>query len=152
MASASVPQTHPLHEIDNAYYTDGGVFASNPALIAYSEAKAKFPDEEIVLVSLGTGIPIYAPETGKPNDDIKWWLSNIFKIFLDGREESVHNALTKIASQPANKLKYFRFDCEVKGKQGTETEREVLNKARQIMRDELNKRAAEVEQMITALK
>ena len=151
MASSSVPQTHPLHKIDGSYYTDGGVFASNPALIAYSEAKARWSDEEIVLVSLGTGIPKYEA-TGTPNDDIRWWLRNIFKIFLDGQEESVDNALTKIASQPANKLKYFRFDCEVEGKKGAETDIDVLKKACAIMRNELNTQAAKVAKMIAALK
>lgn len=150
MASSSVPQTHPLHKIDGSYYTDGGVFASNPALIAYSEAKTRWSDEEIVLVSLGTGIPKYE-DTGTPNDDIRWWLKNIFKIFLDGQEESVDNALTKIASQPANKLKYFRFDCEVEGKKGAETDIDVLKKACEIMRNELNTQAAKVAKMIAAL-
>lgn len=151
MASSSVPQTHPLHEINGSYYTDGGVFASNPALVAYSEAKARWGDEELVLVSLGTGIPKVEPEVGKPGDDISWWLKNIFKIFLDGQEESVDNALTNIANNSSNKLTYFRFDCEVEGKKGAETDLEVLEKAREIMRAELTDRAAEFNRMITEL-
>lgn len=151
MASSSVPQTHPLHKIAGSYYTDGGVFASNPALVAYAEAKARWAGEDLVLVSLGTGIPKYPQETGEPDDNLYWWLRNIFKFFLDGQEESVDKALTIIASQPANKLSYFRFDCEVEGKRGAETNLDVLNKAREIMRDELNRQAAKVDRAIAAL-
>lgn len=152
MASSSVPQTHPLHEINGSYYTDGGVFASNPASIAYSEAKARWGDEDVVLVSLGTGIPKVEAATGKPDDDIGWWLKNVFKIFLDGQEESVDNALTNIANNPSNKLTYFRFDCEVEGKRGAETDLEVLENAREIMRTELNNQAAKVNSAIAALR
>ncbi|MEM6614744.1 MAG: patatin-like phospholipase family protein [Cyanobacteria bacterium P01_C01_bin.72] len=152
MASSSVPKTHPLHEINGSYFTDGGVFASSPALLAYSEAKARWGDEELVLVSLGTGIPKVVPETGKPDDNISWWLKNIFKIFLDGQEESVDNALTNIANNPSNKLTYFRFDCEVEGKKGAETEVKVLEKASEIMRTELSNRAADFSQMINKLR
>ena len=151
MASSSVPQTHPLHEIDGNYFTDGGVFASNPALVAYSQARARWGDEDLVLVSLGTGIPKVKSETGKPEDDIGWWLKNIFKIFLDGQEESVDNALENIASNPNNKLAYFRFDCEVEGKKGAETDLEVLETARQTMQAELAKQATKFENAIAAL-
>ncbi|GFQ95251.1 patatin-like phospholipase [Trichonephila clavata] len=34
---------------------DGGVFANNPAACAYANSKKLFPNEEIVLVSIGTG-------------------------------------------------------------------------------------------------
>ncbi|MCM1002675.1 patatin-like phospholipase family protein, partial [Wolbachia pipientis] len=34
---------------------DGGVFANNPAACAYADGKKLFPNEEIVLVSIGTG-------------------------------------------------------------------------------------------------
>ena len=151
MASSSVPKTHPLHEINGSYYTDGGIFASNPALVAYSEAKARWGNEDIVLVSLGTGIPKVKAETGKPSDDIGWWLKNVFKIFLDGQEESVDNALNNIASNPSNKLTYFRFDCEVEGKKGAETNLEVLEKARKIMRTELSNQATKLNSAIAAL-
>lgn len=34
---------------------DGGVFTNNPAACAYANSKKLFPNEEIVLVSIGTG-------------------------------------------------------------------------------------------------
>lgn len=153
IASCSAPQTHHKYKIEtnNSDYTDGGVFAGNPALIAYSEAKAEWGDEDMVLISLGTGIPKYKTESTS-GDDIKWWIKNIFKIILDGQEESTHNALTQIASNPKNKLQYFRFNCDVEDKKADEIDRNVLEKAREIMRTELKNESATFEKMISALK
>lgn len=152
MASSSAPQTHPQYKINDSLYTDGGVFAGNPALIAYSEAKAKWGDEDMVLVSLGTGITTYKTESNPPGDDIKWWIKNIFKIILDGQEESTHNALTKIASKPENKLQYFRFNCDVEDKKADEIDRDVLEKACATMQTKLNSQSATFEKMISALR
>lgn len=152
LASSSVPQTHPLYKIGDSYYTDGGVFASNPAMYAYSEARAKWGDEELVLVSLGTGVTKVDNQSTKPDDDLSWWLGNIFKIFLDGQEESTHEALMQIASNKANKLQYFRFNVDLEAKKvGDETNVEVLNKVRQLMKDELTRRSAEFNRMIGTL-
>ncbi|MGH2318831.1 patatin-like phospholipase family protein [Planococcus sp. SE5232] len=41
---------------ENFFFVDGGMFANNPAMYAYAEAKTLFPDEkDFLLVSLGTG-------------------------------------------------------------------------------------------------
>ena len=37
------------------YLVDGGIFVNNPCVSAYAEAKLQFPDEDILVVSLGTG-------------------------------------------------------------------------------------------------
>ncbi len=34
---------------------DGGVFANNPAACAYASGKRLFPNDDIVLLSIGTG-------------------------------------------------------------------------------------------------
>ena len=141
MASSSAPTSHPLYPIGESYYTDGGVFAANPALFALADAMSLFPSEELVLVSLGTGIPkadnsLSASE--KPEDDVRWWLENIFNIFLDGQIESADKALTQIANR-ANKLNYFRFDVNLQQeKKADEIELDVLNEAANLMKNELN--------------
>lgn len=44
-------------EIDDIRYVDGGLLANNPAMVAISEAKKRFPDRRIgSLYSLGTGV------------------------------------------------------------------------------------------------
>ena len=141
MASSSAPTSHPLYPIGESYYTDGGVFAANPALFALADAMSLFPGEELVLVSLGTGIPeaqnsLSASEN--PEDDIRWWLENIFNIFLDGQIESADQTVTQIANQ-ANWLNYFRFDVNLQqDKRADEIELDVLNEAANLMKNELN--------------
>lgn len=48
---------------------DGGVFANNPAMCAYAEAKRLWPDEEITVISIGTGENLI----GYPFEKIKNW-------------------------------------------------------------------------------
>ncbi len=152
MASSSAPTTHPLYLIDDTYYTDGGVFAANPAVFALADGMSKWPGEELVLVSLGTGIQKTRSTPGQPEDDIKWWAKNIFNIFLDGQNESAHEAIIQIANQ-ANWLNYFRFDVPLeKPKKADETKLEVLNEARALMSEALKDgQRTEFKKMISLL-
>ncbi len=77
---------------------DGAVFANNPALCAYAEARRKYPDSDrILVVSLGTG-----ELTRKiPYDDAKdWglasWALPIMNIVFDGVSDAVDYQLDHI--------------------------------------------------------
>ncbi len=113
---------------------------------------SKWSGEELVLVSLGTGIQKTTSTPGRPEDDIKWWAKNIFNIFLDGQNESAHEAVIQIANE-ANWLNYFRFDVPLeKPKKADETKLEVLNEARALMSEALrNGQSTEFKRMISLL-
>lgn len=49
-----IPKHLKINQIDRVL-VDGGVFANNPAACAYANSKKLFPNEEIILVSIGTG-------------------------------------------------------------------------------------------------
>ncbi|BFD48245.1 MAG: patatin-like phospholipase family protein [Wolbachia endosymbiont of Sergentomyia squamirostris] len=49
-----IPKHLKIDQIDRVL-VDGGVFANNPAACAYANSKKLFPNEEIILVSIGTG-------------------------------------------------------------------------------------------------
>ncbi|NGZ20107.1 MULTISPECIES: patatin-like phospholipase family protein [unclassified Wolbachia] len=49
-----IPKHLKIDQIDRVL-VDGGVFANNPATCAYANSKKLFPNEEIILVSIGTG-------------------------------------------------------------------------------------------------
>ncbi len=64
---------------------DGGVFMNSPSVSAYAEARKLFPDEEIALLSIGTGeltraIPYEAAKT--------WgsalWVMSLLDCMFDG--------------------------------------------------------------------
>jgi patatin-like phospholipase/acyl hydrolase len=152
MASSSVPTTHPLHNIKGKDYTDGGVFASNPAMYALIDALSLFGREKLVLVSLGTGTPPKAREQEEiPKDTAWWWLRNIFNIFLDGQEESTHQALTTLANTNPN-LEYFRFNIDLLKKESNKPDVEALEKDRNLMKKRLdNELKPQFEKMISLL-
>lgn len=58
MATAAAPTFFPPCQVgQNHCFVDGGLFANNPALCAYADARRAFPEEQdFLVVSLGTGI------------------------------------------------------------------------------------------------
>lgn len=80
---------------------DGGVFANNPALCGYVEAfKLKAPEQNVLLVSLGTG------ELTHPlsYDDVKdWgllsWARQIIDVVFDGVSGNVEYILEHLAAE-----------------------------------------------------
>jgi patatin-like phospholipase/acyl hydrolase len=69
---------------------DGGVFANNPAMSAFVEAKRMYPDAEISVLSLGTGMLT----TRIRYDDAKhWgaarWARPMLQVTLDGSNHAI---------------------------------------------------------------
>ena len=150
LASSIAPTYHALHKVGDSYYIDGGVFAVNPAAYALQDAfalcsRGEWPnDSEFVIVSLGTGIKEPKFEPGEePNPDTigdLWWVNKLPGIVLDGQDEST-NELMETLSNNSDRLDYFRFNVELNAidkKKADETDRRVLDRAREIMRDALD--------------
>ena len=56
-ATSAAPIYYSTQEIDDgSWLIDGGIVANNPSLIGYSEALKLFPEHEIKVLSIGTGI------------------------------------------------------------------------------------------------
>lgn len=112
------------------YLVDGGLFANNPAMCAYAEARtSKFkeilkredkPDfpgaTEMIMVSIGTG------SHGDPyvySKASKWgiigWMRPLIDILMSGNSETVHYELSQMfgAVNPANLDNYFRLEPTV---------------------------------------
>lgn len=112
------------------YLVDGGMFANNPAMCAYAEARtSKFseilgrPDKpdypnatEMLMISIGTG------SQGDPYPYRKakhWgaigWLKPVINILMSGNSETVHYELDQLfgAIDPANRENYIRLEPTV---------------------------------------
>ena len=112
------------------FLVDGGMFANNPSMCAYAEARTlKFskileredkPDypnaTEMVMISMGTG------SQGEPyvyDKAKKWgvvgWLKPLIDILMSGNSETVHYELDQMfeAIDPANRANYFRLEPTV---------------------------------------
>jgi len=77
---------------ENDYYAlvDGGVFANNPAMCAFAEARNLWPNDELILVSLGTGeltrsLPIEEARTW----GLAEWIKPVLDVVFDGVSDSV---------------------------------------------------------------
>ena len=87
---------------------DGGVYANNPVLCAIAEARNLWPDEEIKVLSIGTGY-VQQPITYSQAKDfgIFGWARPLLDIVFDGQ--------THTASYVAEKLsdKFMRIDFDL---------------------------------------
>ncbi|HPB25733.1 MAG TPA: patatin-like phospholipase family protein [Bacteroidales bacterium] len=123
-------ETASIKSVYGAPYAmiDGGVFANNPALCAYAEARkmkfseilndAKKPDlpmaKDMIIVSIGTGAK------GKPylyKDARKWgavgWLLPIIDILMSGNAETVSYQLKQIfktLQKEEDRNDYYRLE------------------------------------------
>jgi patatin-like phospholipase/acyl hydrolase len=88
---------------------DGGVFASNPAMCAYAEARRHYPEREVMLVSLGTG----ELTRSLPYDEVRGWgvrewiwpHTPLLSVMFDGMSDTVEYQLNQLL-RPEH---YFRF-------------------------------------------
>lgn len=103
---------------------DGGIFANNPSMVAYAEAKRLWPDvddRDFLLVSLGTGQHSKGILHNKAKNwgIIQWaWRSRIINIVLDSVTESAHTQILYTLpsfSNGENKItrRYFRFQTNL---------------------------------------
>jgi uncharacterized protein len=89
---------------------DGGVFANNPAMCAYAEALKDEGDDEIVLLSLGTG-ELTRPI---PYEDAKdWGLAEWAKPIIDVVFDGVSDATDHHLEQIIGRDRYFRFQTRL---------------------------------------
>jgi patatin-like phospholipase/acyl hydrolase len=111
---------------DPYYMIDGGVFANNPAMCAYAEArntdfatvlndpnKARYPDaSDLLIVSIGTGSDTksYSYSDAK-NWGVVRWMSPLIDILFSSNSETVDYELKMIydALDPADRNDYYRL-------------------------------------------
>lgn len=102
---------------DSDYYAliDGGVFANNPGLCSYVEAKTLFPEaDDFLVVSLGTG----ELTRRLPYDDVKgWglahWAQPLINVVFDGVSDTVDYQLEQLLSDKEGLKQYYRFQVRL---------------------------------------
>ena len=70
-ATSAAPVYYPTAEIGDRFLIDGGIVANHPVLHGYVEAKKIYPDNELVVLSVGTGLN---KKSLKGKDSKKWGL------------------------------------------------------------------------------
>ncbi len=70
-ATSAAPVYYPTAEVGDRFLIDGGIVANHPVLHGYVEAKKIYPDDELVVLSVGTGLN---KRSLKGKDSKKWGL------------------------------------------------------------------------------
>ena len=139
LASSFAPLFFPLKEIDRQFYSDGGIFAVNPALFALADTLKRVPGETINIVSLGTGEFPGAFEPAREADvDVLFWANRVARIIQDGQISASNEQLRTIAAGLSN-VNYFRFDVILdEPKRSDETDPDILRRAGDKMTAEIS--------------
>lgn len=95
---------------------DGGVFLNDPALAAFAEAATLFPDDDIRVVSVGTGrlIDVYPFESARGWGFFEWlspvgrFRTPLLSAMSDGQSRAVNDQLEKLLGP-----RYDRFDYDL---------------------------------------
>ncbi len=70
-ATSAAPVYYPTAEVDDRFLIDGGIVSNHPALHGYVEAKKIYPNSELVVLSIGTGLN---KRSLKGRDSKRWGL------------------------------------------------------------------------------
>lgn len=110
-ATTAAPTYFPPLTMEGHCLVDGGVFASNPALCAYAQARNMFPEEkEFLLVSLGTGLQVHNRPCSKiKNWGIAEWAVPISAIMLNSSSASVDYQMRALLGNE----NYVRFQVQL---------------------------------------
>ena len=99
------------------YYAliDGGVFANNPALCAYAEARNTHPEEEdFLVVSLGTGeLTRRLPYEEVKDWGVARWAQPILGVVFDGVNSTVDYQLRQLLPPRNGIQRYYRFQTRL---------------------------------------
>lgn len=107
-ATTAAPIYYPAHEYKGHWYVDGGISMNNPALLAYGLAKDLYPEDEIFILSIGTGDCPDVDLSGKHPD--KWGLFEWIKNGLLSLITNTPSQYTDEVCQSLLKEKYMRIE------------------------------------------
>lgn len=109
-ATSAAPTYFPAESIEGQWYIDGAVSTNNPVLIAYAEAKKLWPNEEIKVLSVGTGYNSKRLDGRRARKwgSISWLNAGIIQILMESNIEHV-------IAQSLIKENYLRVDSSLSG-------------------------------------
>lgn len=109
-ATTAAPTYFPPLALEGRSLVDGGVFASDPALCAYAQARNMYPHErDFLILSLGTGLQKHASPSSKVyNWGIAKWAVPISGVMLNASSATVDYQLRALLPSES----YLR--CQVK--------------------------------------
>lgn len=135
---------------------DGGVYANNPAMCAYVEARSMYPNAtEFILVSIGTGQLTKRIRYDKAkNWGLAQWARPLFNVVSDGINDTVDYQLDKLLLPHNGFKRYYRFqarldeDTEALDNASLENIRSLKLIGEDMIRDEKHELSLLVQQLV----
>ncbi|MDX2038852.1 MAG: CBASS cGAMP-activated phospholipase [Isosphaeraceae bacterium] len=126
LATTAAPTYFPPHWIDNeaapGQYVDGGLWANNPAMLAYAEAvrigrdcSPGFRPEDLMILSLGTGDTPMSQMIEASKSGVFGWAPHLISVMMASQSQGTHRMLRYLLGEK----KYHRISF-VHCKQGWE--------------------------------
>ena len=130
---------------------DGGVFAANPTLCAYAQAKVMYPrEEEFLVVSLGTGLEVQPRSCDQvKNWGIAQWAVPIISVMLNSSNATVNYQMEAL-SRGRN---YVRFQVPLDHESAAMDDASPENMARldALSREAVKRESERIDQVCRAL-
>ncbi len=102
IASTAAPTYFPHRQIGENAYVDGGMWASDPSMLAIAEAmqiqhlceqknlEQKFTTEDIALLSVGTGSAQFSMAPPGADAGILYWAPRASEVMLNSQSQGIH--------------------------------------------------------------
>ena len=103
LATAAAPTYFPQATVQpGSSYTDGGLWANNPSIVAFAEAMKireacnrpeidpVFEPQDVFMLSIGTGEPKYYAQPGPTDDGLLWWAPQLFDVAGGAQSQGTH--------------------------------------------------------------
>lgn len=128
LATSAAPTYFPVRFFDNCYYTDGGIFASNPILCGIQDALEYFIGEDKIflgrneglifnsykILSLGCLSEMNGWEHTGDTEDLEMsaadWNLKLLTAMTDGQEFMAERLISKLVDATKAKGEYVRID------------------------------------------
>ncbi|WCR59741.1 MAG: hypothetical protein PG978_001189 [Wolbachia endosymbiont of Ctenocephalides felis wCfeF] len=102
-----IPKHLKIDQIERVL-VDGGVFANNPAACAYASSKRLFPNDDIVLLSIGTGRTDRSIANSRRFGKISW-IKPLLHVMFSSSLDAVNYQLDQVIAG-----KYIRIQSQLK--------------------------------------
>ncbi len=151
-ATAAAPTYFPPLVMEEHCMIDGGVFASNPALCAYAQARNLYPEErEFLVVSLGTGLQVHnRPCSEVSSWGIADWAVPIIAVTLNSSSASVDYQMRALVGRE----NYARFQVQLDddtAEMDNASDKNMM-KLKALAQQAVRQKSAEIDRLCRALK
>lgn len=115
-AASAAPVYFPAVRVsgdgDDHFFSDGGVAANNPSLVAFVSAKSRFPEAEIRILSVGTGRPALKVDGIDSFGALEWFSHGIIDVLMNAPNEMLASALDMLMNTGTDTVRYLRINSE----------------------------------------